>query len=53
MARGRNGQEIPRLHVHCIVMRERRDSTNSRIADGTDAIRNIGVKYDRTILPSV
>ncbi|MBP3670527.1 MAG: hypothetical protein J6J06_01000 [Bacteroidaceae bacterium] len=41
MARGRNGQGIPRLKARCIVMRECRNSTNDRIADGTIVLRNI------------
>ncbi|MBQ2978915.1 MAG: hypothetical protein IJE18_02235 [Bacteroidaceae bacterium] len=42
MARGRNGQGIPRLNARCIFMRERRDSTNDRIAYGIIVLRNIG-----------
>ena len=33
----------PLLHIHFIVKRERRDSMNGRIANGTNRLRNIGV----------
>ncbi len=36
------------LYIHCIVMRERRDSTNAHNAYGTNGLRNIGVNVINT-----
>ena len=43
------------LYIHCIVMCERRDSTNSRNANGTMGLRNINVNdtitYNMNLTP--